>query len=384
MILEPIPGDPDAVLLLADSLDGSAADLRATMTTVRSLTVGAVWDGPAGAAFGASLTDLGPVLQRVLDRYVGAAATLRAHAPELRQAQEDAQAALLEGRDAADQSAWAESRIESAMALGETWESPTVQGWLSVQRRAEARRLAAEVSHAAAWSRVRESDGRCATGLEACADDPIADPALYRLLHRVSATGSAVSQLGLVSWAAPELKPVAAMAGSAGALADTALLVVYDEGDWGQVGLGLALGAVGQAGGALRAGAKVGAVKVANGHYRVVERLDARARLGIGVRRQAMTRVDALHGLKSVPTGRVAGTATLGFAPKVPLQEKARNAVVDVAHTKLLDDIGLVRANGTQRMFVAGVTLQAGAKVGDKAIARPTEQRAPEQRPSAG
>ena len=380
MILEPIPGNPEAVLVLAESLEGSAEDLRATLTSMRGLSVGAVWDGPAGTAFAASLADLAPILQRVLDRYAVAALALRSHAPELAGAQDLAQAAIADAGDASWQISAIERQIETAMSTGETWDSPRVQGLLATQRHQVWRQQRAVGDHHAAWSAVEASDGRCAAALTQCADDPISDPALYRVLHRVSATGSAVSQVGVLSFAAPELTPVATIAGTAGSVADGLLLVGYGEGDWSSVAVGLGLSAVGSAGGALKKGATAGAIKTANGEYRVVERMATRQRLGVGVSREVGAKIDGLHGLKSVPTGREATTALLGFQAKMPLRDKVREgvrtSVVGFAEKKLLNDLRLVRANGTTRMFVAGVTLQGVEKGTAKVIDRREEKPA--------
>ena len=73
-MLESIPGDPDSVLVLADALQASAVRLGATADAVRGLGPGAVWDGPAGTAFGGQVAALAPLLAAAADRSAGSAA----------------------------------------------------------------------------------------------------------------------------------------------------------------------------------------------------------------------------------------------------------------------------------------------------------------------
>ena len=64
----------------------------------------------------------------------------------------------------------------------------------------------------------------------------------------------------------------------------------------------------------------------------------------------------------------------------MPLRDKVREgvrtSVVGFAEKKLLNDLRLVRANGTTRMFVAGVTLQGVEKGTAKVIDRREEKPA--------
>lgn len=378
-ILRPIPGSADAIDALAAALHGSADDLRSVLGGVRGLGVGGVWDGPAGAAFAARVTEAGPVLQRILDRYVTAAQALRTFAPELDRAQRSAQRAITEGDDADGQIRVLEGRLNDLTVAGQAWESPAVQSVLAEQRRQVARRMAAEAAHDRAWSDVEAADGRCAATLRATADDALADPGLYRFLRSVSSVGAGLSTAGPVALVNPELGPVCTMAGTAGSVADLGLVAIYGEGDWGQVGIGLGLSSLSFAGGALKSGAKVGAAKGVNGSYSAERAMATRERLAAGLRSQAKKSVDGLHGLGKVPSGSIASSAVVGISAKGSwkewlrpevLRDRAKATVTAQANKHLLDDLRMVRANGTTTMYVSGVTLKGAAAAGSRVQSR--------------
>ncbi len=360
-VLDPIPGDADAVIALAASLEGSAEDLRSILRSARAMSAGSVWDGPAGQAFGERLGELGPVLQRVVDRYLAAAAALRAYAPDLEAAQQRAQAAIEEGDDATAQVQAIEERLSSLAASGQPWEFAEIQAEVGRQRLQVGRQLAAEAAHAQAWDDVQAADDVCAEALDRAAEDGIADPGLYRLLVSVADWGSQAGQVGPIGLAMPEFAPILTTLATAGTIAEAGLLLFYDEGSWSQLGVDAALTGVGFAGKSLKLGATAGAVKGVNGRYAVERALSTRERLGLGLRAQTTRAVAGLHGAGKVPDLAATPVSIAGFAAPRAFREKVTSAITAQANARLLDDLRMVRVNGTSTMYVSGVTLQTGA-----------------------
>ncbi|HET7760810.1 MAG TPA: hypothetical protein VFL46_00515, partial [Phycicoccus sp.] len=87
-VLAPLPGDPDAVRLLAERLATTGERLSGLAAVlVRLRDEGAVWDGPAGRAFAARIGPLPGVIDAAARRHLGAVAPLRALADALEDAQ---------------------------------------------------------------------------------------------------------------------------------------------------------------------------------------------------------------------------------------------------------------------------------------------------------
>ena len=125
-MLESIPGDPDSVLVLADALQASAVRLGATADAVRGLGPGAVWDGPAGTAFGGQVAALAPLLAAAADRSAGSAAALRAFAPALDRAQATIARAVDQHLVAERRYAALEEEAYTLLTLGRTELDPEV------------------------------------------------------------------------------------------------------------------------------------------------------------------------------------------------------------------------------------------------------------------
>jgi hypothetical protein len=387
--LPPLPGHPGAVRLLADRLASTASRLSALASVVARLRDGAVWDGPAGDAFGARLHETGPVLDAVAVRLGGAVAPLRALAAAMEEAQRVIDVTVLDLEEAEHAYAVLEDRAAALFGAGAEEGSAelVVVRHLQVEQ-VEAQRVA-RARHAAAAERFRIADARCAAVLRALGVDGIADSLPYRVLAGVSGAGHDVATLGPVAAVAPELKPVVAVADRAAVAADAALLVGYHEGDAGQLALATGLGVAGAAGGVLRAGSTAGAGRTAAGVVSTAT-LTARQRVALGVLGQARARRDALRAQFLVPPARGTPSALLGAPPprssalaglgvgrglSVPavvnrLGTGARRAAVGVhvaarqrVERAFLDDWRLATANGpqAQRMYTAGATLEVAA-----------------------
>ena len=355
MLLQPLPGNAGGLEAIAHHLDGSAARFLTLGTVARELGRGAVWDGPAGEAFGAELAQLGPVLQRVEERYTRAAQELRALAPDIDRAQRVVAAAIAQAKDANAQIAALEERIVTAMTAGAEWGSIEALSLRRAQQQQVARVRAAEADHARAWSDFEAADARCAAALRAVAGDDVADPTFYRFLHRTRSIAETTASVGaivslpgvkqLVS-RAPVVGAVTAVAGWVALAAETGLTVVYDEGSWAVLAAGAAGTVVGFGGGALKRGATAGSVRTVRGQYISVHRFTAGQRARIGVRAEAAERRDAF-------------VKELGAKPRNPSLRGKSPGLVEGFH--------LARASRAVPMYVAGVTLEKAPKVIEQA-----------------
>ena len=180
----------------------------------------------------------------------------------------------------------------------------------------------------------------------------------------------------------PELRPVAAAGEAVGVAADTALLVAYDEGDWGELGSSAALMATGGMGAVLRRGAVAGAERTAQGAVST-RYLTTRQRVALGAAAEARARRDALRAALDVPPARGTPTALTGGpavgtvrAPVVAASGLAAG-VIDAARAgaargraaaaaqldrAFRDDWRLATTNGptAQRLYTGGASLQVG------------------------
>jgi hypothetical protein len=387
--LPPLSGHPGAVLLLADRLAATAQRLSALAGVLARLRDGAIWDGPAGEAFGERLRATGPVLDAVAARLGGAPPALRSLAAAMEEAQALITTAVLDLDEAEHAYAVLEDHaaVLVAAGAGEGSAELLVVRHLQIEQ-VEAQGLA-RARHAAAAERFREADARCAAVLRTVSVDAIADSLPYRVLAGVSSAGHDAAGLGLVATAVPELRPVVEVAERATVAADAALLVAYGEGDAGQLAVAAGLGVLGAAGGVLRRGATAGAERTATGVVSAA-RLTARERVALGVVREARARRDTLRASFRVPPARGTPSALLGGpAPRsfvhpgaglgrgltVPavvsglgagarrVAAGTRAAAQQRVDRAFLDDWRLATANGpqAQRMYTAGTTLEVAA-----------------------
>ncbi len=397
--LPPLSGDPGAVRLLADRLAGTAQRLSALAGVLARLRDGAIWDGPAGDAFGARLAEVAPVLDAVSARLGGSAAPLRALADAMGQAQVVVSAAVLDLDESEHAYAVLEDRAAALCRAGRSEGDPDLL--LVRHLQVEQVRVQQDVRarHAAAVERFRDADARCAAIVRSLAVDGLADALPYRVLVGVSSTGHAVARLEPLATLVPELKPVVAVADPVAVAADTALLVAYDEGDGRRLATDAAVAATGALGGALRTGATLGARRTAGGIVSTA-RLTSAQRVARGAVQEARARRDVLKASFRAPPSR--GTASslvggpaprtvaaggLGARLAVPatagrLRSGARRAARGVnAATRrrvdrvFLDDWRLATANGpqAQRMYVAGTTLEVATSKTLKPRAGSTE-----------
>jgi len=385
--LPPLPGNPVAVRLLADRLDATAQRLGALGGVLARLRDGATWDGPAGAAFGARLDEVAPVLDAVGARLGGSATPLRMLADAMGEAQVVVSAAVLDLDEAEHAYAVLEDRVVALIGAGRSEHDPDVLLLRHLQLGQVEAQQVARARHAAAAERFREADRRCATVLRSLSVDGIADALPYRVLVGVSTAGHDLGMLAPVAAVAPELQPVFTVADKAAVVTDAALLVAYHEGDAGQLATAAGLSALGALGGVLRTGATLGAQRTAAGAISTA-RLTARERVALGVVHEARARRDALRASFQVPPPR--GTAssliggpsprslarggwTGGFTPAAvaggfrvgarTAAHRARAAALRRVDKVFLDDWRLATANGpqAQRMYAAGTTLEVAA-----------------------
>lgn len=115
---DPVPGEPWAVHDLARRMALTAELAR---TQARTLGVPGTfgWHGPAAEAFAGVVVELSPLLDRVADRYAGAAEALTTYANALRQAQDQARGALTAARAPAPDAAAAARLLTAAVSARE-------------------------------------------------------------------------------------------------------------------------------------------------------------------------------------------------------------------------------------------------------------------------
>jgi hypothetical protein len=373
--LAPLPGDAASVRVLAASLEATAARLRETGLALRAVRADAVWEDSAGAAFGSLVSQCPPVLDRVIDRYAGAAAALRRFAPVLEESQRHIDGAVRDEADARRRYAALESQVIDLASAGRDESDPEVCGLRRLQREQVAIEQQALARHRAAWDRFRDEDARCSRLLRSLAADAIADPALYRGLR--SATTASANTAAIAGWAGPEAAPVAAAAGAVATVGEGMLLVVYGEGSWRETFTSAGWAALGFGGSALRSGAQVGARKV-NGQYVGGGPRTAGRRLLAGAGSAGRSRAQGfMRSLQPVPL-HATPTALTGPARTGSLRQRAREQATALVDAKVRNGWRKASANGPlgRRMYVSGVTLEGAARTGPRLADRrkPAEQ----------
>ncbi len=381
-VLAPLSGSPESVRLLADRLAVTGERLTAMSTVLARLRGGAVWDGPAGEAFGTRVGAVPGALDAAGRRHLGAVGPVRALADALEAAQADTARAQREHTAAQERYVSLENRAWSLVSQGVGEADPLL---LAVRRHQQGEAETMERcrrQHAVALAALAEADRRCAHALRALADDGLADPWTYRALSSTAGTGHDVGTLGLLTPLAPELGPVALVGDGVGTAGDLALLVGYGEGSWGAVAASAACTATGFAGRALATGAGAGARLGADG-VEVLGRLSSRERVLAGSVAEARRRVAAVRRTFDVPAPRATPSALLGGPPVRPPRvgpvarvrgglATGRARVRAALDRRFLDEWRLATANGTRGMYASGVTLQAAAAAGQKAADRST------------
>lgn len=379
--LAPLSGSPESVRLLADRLASSGARLAAMSGVLARVREGAVWDGPAGDAFGSRVAAVPAVLDAASRRMLGAVAPLRALAATLEDAQRTSEAARRDHTDSEDWYARLEERAWSLVSAGVEESDAALLAVRARQREHAETMHRAQARHALALEDYREADRRCAAALGRLVDDGLADPWAYRGLHGASAAGHGLGYVGVLGPTTPVAKGVGLVGEAAGTAADAALLGVYGEGSWSGLGASAALGGAAFLGRGLVAGAGSGARLGAEG-VEVYRRLSARERLVAGAAAESRRRMAVLRrtfdvpGARGTPSALVGGPAVRAL-PRGPLRTRVRAGVAAAGvraraavDARFLDDWRLATANGTRPMYASGVTLQAAAAGGRTVVER--------------
>jgi hypothetical protein len=165
---DPIPGDPAEIQLIGQRHASLADELEAQANTLRRLSEGEGWDADAGRRFSSTAREIGDAIGKARRRYSAVAEAMRGYAPELAQAQREADAALHEARSAqstiaASQPAGppAADQSSSAVDASQSLELDNAQAALTRARQ----RLAMAVD-------LRDAAGRrAATYIRAASDD---------------------------------------------------------------------------------------------------------------------------------------------------------------------------------------------------------------------
>lgn len=377
--LVPLRGSPESVRLVADRLLDSGRSLAAMSGVLATMRDGAVWDGPAGSAFGARLGAAPGVLDAAARRLVAAVVPLRALAAALEDAQHVAERAGREYADAEDEYVRLEHEAWRLVSSGTSESDPLLLALRERQRELAGTMERARARHTAAFAEFHEADRHCTRILRALADDGIADPWGYRGLQAASEAGHGVGQAGLLGPVVPQSRGIGLVGEAVGTAADTALLVGYGQGSWSQMGTSAGLYAVGFAGGSLAKGAGVGARMGSEG-VEVLSRVSARERLVAGAALEARRRISAVRRGLDAPPRRATPSAMLGGPPVPPpppasladrvrrAAEAARARARAAADAAFLDDWTVATAVGTRPMYASGVTLRAAAAGGQKAV----------------
>ena len=303
----PVPGSAVAIRAVADAVEATGLRLGDAAATLVRLRDGAVWDGPAGEAFGARIAAAPSVLDRAARRFLGAVGPLRTFAAVHEEAQAAAQRAIAEVTEAWDGYLVLEERAAVLVGSGLTESAPEMLALRHAQQDEMATVAGAEARHRAAMDRLEAADARCAGVLVALADDDISDTAVYRGLRTLGSVGHGVGYVAMVpARVAPELAVVGVVGDAVGTVADGALLLGYDEGSWRDVTVGAGSAVLGAGGRTLRNGAKAGAVVRADGTV-VATAMTRQERVLAGAVRTARDRVDAAA--RPVPGAPRAGDA---------------------------------------------------------------------------
>lgn len=319
-----LPGDPDAVLDAAAQLSVTAERLAATSDALWDVRT-AGWASEAGYRFADAVGRVPAVLSAVARRYGEAAGVLRTYAEALEEAQRAAQTA-----------GW---RFESAKATVDALDvrlrsttDESARYALEVQRAEWVPGLdAARVGWHTARTRLDEADARCAARLRTLGRDGIADPALYRALHRTQTVGSGLATVGL--YPTPWTAWAAGIGGAAATGATVGLRLVYGEGSWRSIGVQAGLTAGG-------AGARV--LKASSAVRRVVDDvpqpLTRGQRLGIGSKEQLWSKAPWRMPLQPSPVKEVPIHPKPVGDLRTRTTQRARWAAKDAVQDKFVKD----------------------------------------------
>ncbi len=388
----PVPGSAVAIRAVADAVEATGLRLGDAAATLVRLRDGAVWDGPAGEAFGARIAAAPSVLDRAARRFLGAVGPLRTFAAVHEEAQAAAQRAIAEVTEAWDGYLVLEERAAVLVGSGLTESAPEMLALRHAQQDEMATVAGAESRHRAAMDRLEAADARCAGVLVALADDDISDTAVYRGLRTLGSVGHGVGYVAMVpARVAPELAVVGVVGDAVGTVADGALLLGYDEGSWRDVTVGAGSAVLGAGGRTLRNGAKAGAVVRADGTV-VATAMTRQERVLAGAVRTARDRVDAARARFRVPPERGTPSALVGGPPPTRGGSRVRRAAGSARDglrsrvASATTELRLVDAGGrqTRRMYAAGVGLEAAARVAPRVVpedARPAAARPVTLRP---
>ncbi|MBR7744396.1 hypothetical protein KC207_13965 [Phycicoccus sp. BSK3Z-2] len=405
-VLEPVPGSGEGLRRLADALGATGQRLADTASDLVRLRDAAVWDGPAGEAFGERVGPVPTVLDRAARRFRGAVGPLHTYAEELEIEQRVVQRAVDRHAEASEEYRLLEDRAWALVSSGVDETDPSLRQVRALQQDRAGVMLEAEREHAGGWERLREADARCAATLRALADDDLADGLGYRGLHAVSSTGHATATAAVMLARKGGGTAAAVGLGAEGLAlgADGVLLLGYGEGDWGEVATGAGLAVAGGVGRAATQGARLGAYVRADGTAARVAHISTGDRVALGLSMEAHARVDRARAalrLQAPPRpARPGGTAEApagtrpAAAPAGTVVGKglaAARARVDDTVRRGRQDWALASVGGvpTQRLYAAGMTLRAGSwtagKVPDAPAPRPVPFAAPAPgRPTTG
>lgn len=400
-MLRPLPGDPGSVRALASSCDSTAQRLGGLGAVLSRLRDGAVWDGPAGESFGARIAQAAPVLDSVARRFRGAVSPLHSLAAAMEEAQTAIGSAVRDHDDAQHAYAVLEDRAYLLVAGGATEAGPDVSTIRALQIQQAEIQATARSRHAAASSTFQEADRRCAATLAALAEDSIADSLLYRFTTGASSLGHGIGALGVAALAAPELAPLALVGDVLAFGADASRLVLYGEGDLKGLGVSAGLIAMGTAGKVLRSGSSAGAEMTENG-VRLTRSLSSSERVVLGSADTVRARIAKVRKAFAVPPPRGTPSHLTGGPPparttnpprsvaevraaSARAAQRVRDSARARADTAFRDQMRMARANGAvpQAMYVGGVTLLGGEKLGRKVI-ESREDDAPRSVPLTG
>lgn len=383
MTLEQLPGDADAIAVLAETLRASATRFAATGATTRSLGPGACWDGGAGRLFGERVAALAPVLDAAASRYAACAAALRTLAPVLADSQRTIAAATDAHAAATQRYAALENRIWALLCAGRT----ELDAEVIVLRQSQVGALEAQTqalaAHRRAMADFEAADAACAATIREACDDAIADSAAYRGVLSLSEGGWTQELLAVPGMILP---PLGAVLGVLQAGADATLEAQWGEGGWGTAAASAALAGAGSYGKVLKSGAVAGArwVTTAKGErvVEVTERLTRSQRIDAGLKAQRdawvnkALRGDARYapvmavGDEATPMvlGRRAPSASVPFRERLralPATARERSAATARARYEAtpVGQWRLASGNGREAaaMYAAGVTLEEGA-----------------------
>jgi uncharacterized protein YukE len=412
--IDPVPGDPVAVLELAGSYGRVAQDVGAQVRAVRRIERAGGWEGRAADAFTARVGHLPDDLDAVGERFQRVAQALREFAPALESARRRARQALAVAHAAQAAEAVQATRVDEAARAAkaaraertgvESTDGPTCPAPVPVVPHllptagdsmagpeldlARARRLLAGA--------VEERDraaARCARALDAAGRDRLRNPGVWhRLLGGVSSwAGQMSTWLGVAAvilcWVpglGEALGGLSLGLGAIGLLADLALTSYGDQSWTADAADAIGVVPFGKA-------AKLGAfmsreAAVANAVERVATARPLRAVHGKGLLKvstpQRFERTRGLHGLASLtPVRPISETqeATRQFAQSVQVGVGLRS-LADFLRSPggLLDDIA--RARLQQRggtLWLAGSHGADSAQAGAGVLTSPPSGGAP-------